>query len=337
MVQAELIYNASAGRVIVRREIESVIDYLQRSGWAVSFRETRAPLEATELARQAVHAGADVVVAAGGDGTVSEVASGLVDTGVALGVLPVGTTNVWALQMRIPTLNPMIGPGPRLAKFMDDLEERMDHVLPLSYYRAILLEAARVLVEGRRCAVDVGQVDGRYFLMWAGVGLDAAITEGVSPEDKKNRGAWAYVGSALDKVREWTGTRVTLTMDGKVERVYTPLIVASNIQLYGGVLPLGARAYVDDGKLDVTIFKGEGLFTFVHHVWRIVSRQHLQDPEIEYYQSKEIVIESDHPLPVHADDEPFTHTPVTIRVLPGALKVIVPHNVPRQLFLNGSG
>jgi diacylglycerol kinase family enzyme len=333
-VRAALIYNPNAGRLDVRRELGAVVEYLEKSNWTVSYHETSAPREATRLTRQAVERNVDVVIAAGGDGTVNEVASGLVDTDIALGVLPVGTTNVWALQMRIPTINPVFGPGPRVAKLMGDLEERIDHALPLGYYRAILLDAARVLVEGQVRAVDVGQANDRHFLMWAGVGLDAVVSENVAPEDKKNLGMWAFVGTALDTVREYQSTHVTVTLDGEVRRVNTPLIVASNIQLYGGVLPLGLRACLNDGKLDVCIFKGEGLFTFVQHVLRIVSRQHYRDPEIEYHQSEMVVIESEQPLPVHADDEPFTRTPVTIQVVPRSLNVIVPRNVPSYLFLD---
>jgi diacylglycerol kinase (ATP) len=323
-VQAALIYNTYAGRVNVRRELASVVEYLEQNGWKVSFTETQKPKEAAALAHLAVQAGAQVVIAAGGDGTVNEVIGSLVHTDVVLGVLPVGTTNVWALQMRIPTVSPLFGPGPWLTKFMEDLEVRTDRVIPVNYYRTMLFDAARVLLEGQVHSVDVGQVNDRHFLMWAGVGLDAAVTENVSPVDKKNHGTWAFVGTALDTIREYESTTVKLTLDGQVREVETPLIIASNIQLYGGVLPIGARACVDDGKLDVCIFRGD--------VLRIVSRQHLRDPEIEYHQCQEVLVESAQALPVHADDEPFTKTPVAIRIVPRALKVIVPRNAPDYLF-----
>jgi len=109
-MQAELIYNPSSGQVVVRHELDNVVAFLNRYGWSVTLRETSKPLEATELARYAANRDAKVVIAAGGDGTVNEVANGLVNTVVALGVLPVGTTNSWALQMGIPALNPML-PG----------------------------------------------------------------------------------------------------------------------------------------------------------------------------------------------------------------------------------
>jgi diacylglycerol kinase family enzyme len=326
-----LIYNARAGAVVVRRELASVVKYLEDKGWSLAVHETRAPLEATALARQAAARHADVVIAAGGDGTASEVASGLVHTGTALGVLPVGTTNVWALQMRIPSLYPL-GSSSGLVKLVAEWEERMDQSLPLSHVRSVLLDAAQVLVEGNVQTIDVGQVGTRHFLMWAGVGFDAAVSSSVPPSDKKTFGMLAYVGTAVDLAKEYKSTWVTLRWNGRVERVRTPLIIVSNVQLYGAGLPIGARACLNDGKLDVCVFKGEGLSTFLHHVWKIVARQHVEDPEIEYYQTDQVIVEAERPLPVHADDEPFTETPVTIRVVPRALKVIVPADVPRELF-----
>ena len=118
-------------------------------------------MEATELASDAAKRGKRVVIAAGGDGTISEVASGLVGTETALGILPVGTTNTWALQMGIPSLNPML-PSTSAAKFVADLEERMAKPWPANYYRRVLLRAAQVLFEGHTIAVDTGEVAGRY-------------------------------------------------------------------------------------------------------------------------------------------------------------------------------
>jgi diacylglycerol kinase (ATP) len=317
--------------VVVRHEIEEAVAFLSRCGWAVVCRETTKPTEATELARQAVLRGAKVVIAAGGDGTVGEVASGLLHTDVALGVLPVGTTNSWALQMGIPTLNPW-SPGTNMVKLVADLEERIAHPLPANFYRTIILNAARVLVEGHTVAVDVGEVSGRYFLMWAGIGLDAEILQNISPRDKKALGSWAYLLTTIGTVGRSASKDVRLNLDGKVIEVSTPLIVVSNIQLYGGMMAIGAKARVNDAKLDVCIFKGSGFFTFIQHGLKVLSRQHLRDPNIEYYQSSEIVVESAGAIPVHVDGEPFTETPVTIRTLPSALKVIVPIKASGNLF-----
>ena len=247
-MRAELIYNPYAGQVVVRRELEDVIALLSRNGWAVDKWETSKPMEATERARDAARRGVEVVIAAGGDGTVNEVASGLVGTDTALGVLPVGTTNTWALQMGIPSLNPML-PSTSVAKFLADLEERIAKPLPANYYRRVLLHAAQVLVEGRTIAVDMGEVAGRYFLMWVGIGLDAAIAESISLREKKALGSWAYVIPALGRAARYSGTDFRLTLDGIMIEAHSPLIIISNIQVYGGVFPIGANALVNDGKL----------------------------------------------------------------------------------------
>ncbi|MDO8715654.1 MAG: diacylglycerol kinase family lipid kinase [Dehalococcoidales bacterium] len=331
MIKAELIYNPHGGQVVVRHALEAVVSFLTRNGWSVTYRETTMATEATQLARSAVRNGAEVVIAAGGDGTVSEVASGLLHTDTALGVLPVGTSNSWALQMGIPALNPL-WPTSRIAKVVADIEERVNFSMPGSYYRRVLLDAAQVLVERHTVAVDVGEVAGRYFMMWAGIGLDAAVLESVPPMEKAALGTWAYLITALGAAGRNSSPDVKLTLDGKTIEVNTQLIVVSNIQLYGGIMAIGSRAVVNDGKLDVCIFKGDGFFTFAQHALKVFSHQHLRDPSTEYYQCGEIVIESSHALPVHVDGEPFTQTPVTIRVLPSALNVIVPENVPGNLF-----
>jgi diacylglycerol kinase (ATP) len=254
-VQAELIYNPSGGQVVVRHELGSAIAFLRRYGWSVILQETCAPLEATVLARRAAGRGAQIVIAAGGDGTISEVANGLVNTDAALGVLPVGTTNTWALQMRIPALNPLF-PGTHVARMITSLEERIARPLPANYYRKVLMDAARVLLEGRTVAVDMGEVFSRCFLMWAGIGFDAAITRSIPLKEKRRLGSWAYVLPTIKAARRYSDTEARLNLDAKVVNVGTPLIVISNIQLYGGRIGIGARARVNDARLDVCIFKG---------------------------------------------------------------------------------
>jgi len=330
-MQAELIYNPSSGQVVIRHELDDVIAFLTHRGWSVASRETSKPLEATELARRAVNRGANVVIAAGGDGTINEVVNGLVNTDTALGVLPVGTTNTWALQMGIPTLRPML-PGIQAVKLIAALEERIARPLPASYYRKVLLDAARLLVEGHTVAVDMGELSGRHFLMWAGMGFDAAIAQSIPLWEKRALGSWAYVFPTIESIHKYSGTDVCLNLDGKGIKVSTPFIVVSNIQLYGGMMAIGAKACVNDAMLDVCIFKGGGFFTFVQHAMKMLTHRHLHDPNVEYHQCREIVIESARSLPVHIDGEPFTTTPVTIQTLPSSLKVIVPKTAPAKLF-----
>ena len=330
-MQAHLIYNPSSGTAVIRRELGAAVAFLESRGWSITRSETASPLEARELARRAVERGAGVVIAAGGDGTVNEVANGLVHTEAALGILPVGTTNSFALQMGIPALKPVL-PGTQTARRLAGLGDRLARPLPISYHRKVLLNAARVLTEGQTVIIDVGEVSGRYFLISAGIGLEAAIIERLSLRDKKALGSWSYLLTAIESAYRYASTEVRLTLDGEVLLISTPLIVVSNIQLYGGMVAINARALVNDGKLDVTVLKGGGVLTFLQHTMKILARRHLHDPKVEYYQCREAVVEALHPLPVHADGDPLTETPVTIRTVPSSLKLIVPHRVPTNLF-----
>jgi diacylglycerol kinase family enzyme len=293
--------------------------------------ETTGPLEATRMAHDAAVRGIKVVIAAGGDGTINEIANGLINTETALGVLPVGTTNCWAIQMGIPSLSPML-PGTTMFKMIADLQERIEQPLPANYYRKVLLEAAQVLVDGNTTLVDAGNIAGRYFLMWSGIGLDAAIAESISLKEKKALGSLAYVVSAIGQGHHHSSTDVRLVIDGIESRISTPLIVVSNIQLYGGIMAIGGKACVNDAKLDVCVFKGDGFFTFVQHAMKVLTQRHLKDPNIEYRQCNEIIIEPENSLPVQVDGDPFIKTPVTIRTIPSSLKVIVPGIVPANLF-----
>ena len=154
----------------------------------------------------------------------------------------------------------------------------------------------------------------------------------ISLKDKRRLGSWAYVLPTIEAARRYSDTEVRLNLDGKVVNVGTPLIVVSNIQLYGGKMEIGSRASVNDGRLDVCIFKGGGFFTFVNQAMKVLTHRHLSDPKVEYHQCREIAAESAHPLQVHIDGETFGATPVIIRTVPSSLRVIVPKTAPAHLF-----
>jgi len=311
-VKAHLIHNPTAGPRDVQRALKRVRSYLRRQGWSVELRMTEKPGDATALARAAAQANCDVVIAAGGDGTVSEVVNGLVGTQTALGVLPVGTGNILAKQLGIPTYtlsNPLR-----------------------------LREAAAGLARGTIRPVDVGQVVGqgndRYFLCWAGIGLDAQVTTRMEPRPRhtKRLGALPYAIAAILVARDFQGVRSRVRLDGNMVRGRTLLILVSNIQQYGGVFNVAREARMDDGLLDVFVFKGLGFSYAAGHVLKIITQRYLRDPQVVHRQARHISVHTEWAVPVQVDGDPIGTTPTTLLVVPRALRVLVPPSAPANLF-----
>jgi diacylglycerol kinase (ATP) len=268
---------------------------------------TRVCGDATRLARGAAEAGFDAVWVAGGDGTVGEAVNGLVHSKTALGVLPVGTGNVWAKQLRLHTYT-------------------LTHPFRLR-------EAAVAQTEGCVRSVDVGRVNGRYFLLWAGLGFDALVTSELEPRPRpiKRLGPLPYIVAAVTLARDYSGVRTRILMDGRTIRGRTILVVVSNVQDYA-LFRISKQARMDDGLLDVLIFKGLGFSYILRHAAKIFSGRHLQDPRTIHRQVRSITVVSDVPISVQADGDPLGTTPVTLNVVPRALRVLVPPQAPASLF-----
>lgn len=306
-----LIFNPAAGARDVRRELGQVIVFLEQRGWRVDQRETRRAADATAFAREAVVLGKEVVLVVGGDGTINEVVNGLAGSEVAVGLLPAGTGNVWATEMRLPIPS------------------------PIRWHT--LLNATKSLVQGEVRAIDLGRVNGRYFLLWGGVGLDAQVTQRMEPRTRatKKLGALAYTVGALLVAKDFRGTRTRVLADGQKIRTRSMLVIISNAQLYARIARVGSRAYLDDGLLDVCVFKGSGLLMTLLHVGRILAGRHLQDPRVAYIQAQRVLVETERPMPVQVDGEPIGTTPVMFEAVPRALRIIVPPEVPSWLFVGG--
>ncbi len=284
-----------------------------KAGWELKRVDTTGPGEATHLARQAAADGYEVVVAVGGDGTLNEVCNGLLGTEAVLGVLPAGTGNVFAADVGLPIWTPLTPDAPT--------------------------KAAEVIVSGRRRRIDVGRVtlaDGssRHFLMWCGIGLDAAITQSKNTSNLRPLSYAAWVIAGVMVIYDFLGTPATLLTDEGVTRERILMAVASNGQLYGRVWRLSPEAKMDDGLLDIAVMAGHGWPSTLKHILGLTMRKHVQDPDFHVLRTQRLRLTSKYPLPVHVDAEMFGSTPVDIEVLPGALTVIVPPNAPERLFIS---
>lgn len=259
--------------------------------WDVSV--TREFGDATRQSREAAESGADIVVAYGGDGTVMEVANGLVGTGVALGVVPGGTGNVLSIELDIPQNSE---------------------------------EAARLLVsaDAQIRKVDLGQSAEKSFLLRAYVGFDAQRIELTTRDMRDRYGKMAYLIAALKAIPQSKAIRYALTLDDKdVECEGFTCIVqnAGNMGVPG--ISLVPSVSISDGLLDVIVIHGLDPLSLASALGSIADAP-LDPDRFHHWQAREVTIATDSPKTVIGDGEAWGETPVTMTVLHGAMQVIVP-------------
>jgi YegS/Rv2252/BmrU family lipid kinase len=234
----------------------------------------------------------DVCVAAGGDGTINEVLNGLPE-GLPLGVLPLGTANVLARELEIP---------------LNDLPAAVD-----------------VLRTGTAKPMDLGWCNGRRFCLMAGIGWDAAAVRDVPPDVKHFLGAPAYVLSGLKALADLPGPlRYRITMADGVKVVKGMMLVVANTSNYAGDLKLAPEASVDSGTFDVCLFRETSRLGFIGQLFNVLQRKQMDDPRFMYFHADELTVSCHPPAAVQLDGDYFCRTPVTLRVLPGAVNVIRP-------------
>ncbi len=311
-MRSKLIVNPTSGPWNIQRELPAVLSHLEAHDWQASLHLTSRAGEATELAWQARDEGLDAVFVVGGDGTINEVINGLAEGPVALGVLPGGTGNVWAKELGLPTRSPR-------------------HMLPL-------VDSVKALLPGTIRRIDLGKIivgdSGHYFLQWAGLGLDAEVTYAMEPRTRRQRrlGTLGYIVAGVTIAANMAGVRSRITIDDERINRRSILIVISNSQLYGGLVRIATDARLDDGLLDVNIFAGTGFVSVMRTALGVITGLHVRDPRHSLHLGRRIRVETDKPMAIHVDGEPFGSTPFECEVVPRALSVLIPRDIRTDLF-----
>ena len=244
--------------------------------------------DAQKLAARAVERGCRIVVAAGGDGTINEVVNGIAGSSAALGILPVGTMNVFAAELGIP---------------------------------ADLPDAWEVIRSGHTRRVDLARANSQYFVQLAGVGLDAQVVQATSWNFKKNFGPLSYVISAAQIASRKPPRLVVDADDGTREGSF---VLVGNGRYYGGPVAFFKDARIDDGKLDILIFKNLGYLDIARYLGGIFMGTHTDLADVEYFQSRKATVRSDEEVPIEVDGEIAGQLPVTFRISSRKLHVAVP-------------
>jgi YegS/Rv2252/BmrU family lipid kinase len=297
--RAALIVNPVARTLPSPDRLATAPAWLRLRGWEVEEHRTEAAGHATELARRAAERGCDAVIAVGGDGTVNEAINGLAGSDSALAVIPAGTANVWAHEVRLPRHPAAV---------------------------------ARLLDQGDLRRIDLGMVNDRYFLLMASLGVDSIVVSAIPPWAKRTFGRMAYVSRGLREAVTFPAVPARIVVDGERRDADLLMVVVGNTRSYGGVLKITNLAIADDGQLDMVLYNGSGIGRIVNYVARTFIGRHVRAPGALYRSAETIAIETATPLPIQVDGDLAGQTPARFSIARGALRVIVPPLLRSPLF-----
>lgn len=280
---------AGGGLAAARRRLE-------RGGLSVAVATSSATGEGERLAREAVADGVDVVIAHGGDGTVMDVAMGLVGTGRPLGVLPGGTGNVLAGSLTVGRS---------------------------------CVAAADTILRGATRTIDLGRLtmgtESRYFAVNCASGFAARLMAETAQHHKRRFGMAAYAVRAMVMATKLVRAATRVEVDGTVyEGRAVTVIVANCGDIIPGVLQLSDDIQPDDGVLDVAVLDAASYAAALRLLWRLVQRRPDVEPGITFHRGQQVRITCEPPLMAQADGEALGATPLSVELVPRALTVLAP-------------
>lgn len=275
---------------------EHIVASLRANGMEPEVHETTEEDPGTEMAKKAAEEGADIIIAAGGDGTLHAVAGGLIGARSILGIIPMGTMNNIAHSLEIPR----------------DIEK-----------------ACEIIAHGRTSLIDVGEINGHIFLEVSGVGLEAALFP--AAEEIKSVGFVSTVKGiikGLGTLFAFQPTRFRVTFDGKRRRRFRAVqISVCNSPYYGAHFRFAPNAVMDDGFLDVLIYRNFSKFEYLRHALSISQGRRALGLRVSQRKIKSLYIEAEHSVEIHADGVQKGTTPASITIRPGVLRVQVPEKI----------
>jgi YegS/Rv2252/BmrU family lipid kinase len=290
-----VVQNPVSGQVEADTVREQIIKVMDENQIPYEIYETTGKEKLHDVVKAAIGKGFEQFIAVGGDGTVAGVASGLINTGIPLVILPSGTANALARELEIP-----IG-----------IEQSADWWISNSEIRQI----------------DAMQIGERYFLLNVSVGVSAAIMKDTDRGEINKLGVFAFLRQALKRKSDLPAYRFQVTIDGAITYMRaTELFIANSGTLLGlKALQLDPKADLDTGRLSVCYARMNSLFDYVRIALKLVAAPTAEKKELNCTDArKEIRIHANQPVPVQGDGEQVGTTPVTITLVPRALQIVAP-------------
>jgi len=290
--RVRVIWNPGAGSKagipvtrVGRLQIEEV---MERTGLGDELSEAPSIEEVRALAADAVREGYDLVVAAGGDGTTGAVATELLGSRTALGILPLGSV------MNVP----------RSLGLPRDLEA-----------------AAEALRTGEVRAIDIGRARDQPFYEAGSVGLNAAMFR---EAERVDAGNWSSILRTIWVAIRYRPARMEIRLDDRTVRTRALMLSVASGPYTGLAMTVAPAAQMDDGQFDVVLFRRFSKVRLLRHLVSIAFGRRRYAPEVDVYRSSRVRVVSRHPLPCRADSHDLGTTPIEFTVLPRVLRVVVP-------------
>jgi len=280
--------NPNSGSGQNRQKLLDLIAGLRRNGFVPRMFRNRDRLKQW-LDDEERRAGVVCLVAAGGDGTVSDVINRY--PGLPIAILPMGTENLLARYLDLP----QTGEG-----------------------------LATLIATGFRRKLDLGWLGNRRFALMVSVGIDAEIVKRVHAARRGNISHGTYIQPILESFRTYDYPELRVTVDDEPVSQSARLVEVVNLPAYALGLPIAAGARGDDGKLDLRLFERGEAFQMIRYLCNVALGTHEQLPDVVSRLATRVRIDADRPVPIQADGDPAGFTPAEIRLEPGALEVFAP-------------
>ena len=299
MKRARLIYNPTSGRELIKKSIPYILTRLERAGYEASTHATTGEGDATLAARMAVERKFDLVIAAGGDGTINEVVNGMAEQPCRpkLAILPMGTTNDFARAISMPKT---------------------------------IVKACDVICDGIEMPLDVGKANDNYFINIAGGGKLTELTYDVPSRLKTMLGQLAYYLKGIEMLPSLRPTHVRIEYDGKLIEEDIMLFLVSNTNSVGGFEKLAPAASMSDGMFDMLILKKMNLAEFIRVASLALRGEHLTDPKIIYTKASRVKVSTKEKMQLNIDGEYGGDLPGTLVNLYQHLQLIVPEKTAQS-------
>lgn len=302
MKTARIIYNPTSGREAFKESLAEVLERLEVGGYITSTHATTCAGDATQAAAKACNLGFDLIVAAGGDGTVNEVVNGMAayDERPALGIIPMGTVNDFAKALHIP---PTID------------------------------EAVEMIVSGRSARIDIGRMNSKYFINIAGGGKITEVSYEAPSKLKSIIGPLAYYVKGIEMLPKIRSTNVKIEYDDNVFEGKVMLFMLGLTNSIGGFEKLVPDARLNDGKFTLIIVEEAGLAEIGHIMTLATRGEHLKHPKVHFFKAEEVDISSFEEVHLNLDGEFGGVLPAHFINLKEHLEVRVPTSFYEEYIL----